>query len=120
MWLALEMEPALQMQLALALAAEVRGHRHIILVKGHASLDDLAENSAQSKLMELSLARARVVADLLVEEKVAPETIRVHGASTFEPSSQRRYGAGAQSVNRRVEIEVTNQLVEDRQDGKRR
>jgi outer membrane protein OmpA-like peptidoglycan-associated protein len=98
------------------LANKVRGHRQIIVVKGHASLDDLPEGSAQSKLMELSLARAQAIADLLIEEKVAPETVRVQGASVFEPSKQRRYGSDAQAVNRRVEIDVTDQLVEDRQD----
>lgn len=103
-------------RLAKALAEKVRGHRQIVLVKGHASLDDLPEGTAKTELMALSLARAQATANLLIAEGVAPETLRVQGASTYEPSKQRKYGRDAQSVNRRVEIEVTDQLVEDRQD----
>jgi len=100
------------------IASQIRGHRNIVLVKGHTSLDDLGEDgagSAQEK-MDLSLRRAQAVADYLVAHGVEPDILRVQGCGTFEPVIQRAYQANAQAQNRRVEVEVTAQLVSERQD----
>jgi hypothetical protein len=42
--------------------------------------------------------------------------IRVQGCSTFEPLTQRQYTADSQTLNRRVEVEATNTLIDDLQD----
>ena len=98
------------------IVTEIRGHRNIVLVKGHTSLDDFPENAAPEQKMDLSVRRAQAVADFLTSKGVSPDIIRVQGCSTFEPVLQRRYTPDAQSINRRVEVEATATLVEQLQD----
>jgi chemotaxis protein MotB len=98
------------------IADKIRGHYNIVLVKGHAALDDLPDGSTPSQRMELSLRRAQTAADYLASRGVQSEILRVVGCSTFEPVKQRAYGADLQAMNRRVEIEVTAELLESRQD----
>jgi flagellar motor protein MotB len=94
----------------------IRGHRNIFQVKGHAAPDDFPDGAGPQKFMDLSLRRAQAVADYLVGKGVSPDVVRVQGCSTFEPIVQRAYGEGAQAMNRRVEVEVTNVSVPERQD----
>lgn len=101
------------------IADQVRGHRNIVVVKGHASLDDLPDSATAQQKMDLSLRRAQAVADYLVSKGVGPEILRVQGCSTFEPVAQRAYSAPARTVNRRVEVEATATLVEELQDRSR-
>lgn len=98
------------------IAEQIRGHRNIVLVKGHASLDDMPDSSTPQQRMDLSLRRAQKVADYLTTLEVEPDVIRVLGCSTFEPVRQRVYGDNAQSSNRRVEVQATNVIVRERQD----
>ena len=98
------------------IADQIRGHRQIVFVKGHASLDDFKDAAAPQQQMDLAIRRAQVVADYLTAAKVSPEVLRVQGCSTFEPVAQRAYADDAQMVNRRVEVEVTDTIVEERQD----
>jgi outer membrane protein OmpA-like peptidoglycan-associated protein len=98
------------------IVTEIRGHRNIVLVKGHTSLDDFPEFTAAEQKMDLSLRRAQAVADYLTSKNVSPDIIRVQGCSTFEPVLQRTYTPDAQSLNRRVEVEATATLVEQLQD----
>jgi len=94
----------------------IRGHRNIVLVKGHASFDDLPDGATAQQRMDLSLRRAQAVADYLTAQRVEPEILRVQGCSTFEPVSRGAYTEDAQARNRRVEVEATDLLVEERQD----
>jgi chemotaxis protein MotB len=98
------------------IAVQIRGHRNVVLVKGHSSRDDFADPTPAEKSMDLSLRRAQAVADYLTSRGVEPEILRVQGCSTFEPVSQRAYTPAAQSVNRRVEVEATATLVDELQD----
>jgi outer membrane protein OmpA-like peptidoglycan-associated protein len=98
------------------IAEQVRGHRNIVFIKGHASLEDLTEKATPQDRMNLSVARAQKVSDYLMSKGVAPVNLRVEGCSTFEPLLQRAYTANAQAMNRRVEVEVSSTLVEDLQD----
>jgi hypothetical protein len=43
----------------------------------------------------------------------------VQGCSTFEPLTQRQYTPDSQILNRRVEVEATNTLIDDLQDKQR-
>jgi outer membrane protein OmpA-like peptidoglycan-associated protein len=90
-----------------------RGHRNIVMVKGHTSLDDFGDDATSLVKMDLSLRRAQAAADYLVQKGVDPEIIRVQGCSTYEPLSQQQYSPDAQALNRRVEVEATNTLVDD-------
>lgn len=94
----------------------IRGHRNVVLIKGHSSLDDFSEGTSAEKKMDLSLRRAQAAADYLTGRGVSADIIRVQGCSTFEPVLQRTYTANAQSANRRVEVEATATLVEQLQD----
>jgi outer membrane protein OmpA-like peptidoglycan-associated protein len=103
-----------------SIAREIRGHRNIVMIKGHASLDDFAEGGSAEQSMDLSLRRAQAVADFLIGQGVTPDILRVQGCSTFEPVAQRAYTVGAQANNRRVEVEATATLVEQLQDPQQR
>jgi flagellar motor protein MotB len=98
------------------IADQIRGHRNIILVKGHTSRDDFPDGVDAEQKMDLSLRRAQAVADYLTTHGVEPDILRVQGCSTFEPVIQRAYTPTTQAQNRRVEVEATATLVQDRQD----
>jgi outer membrane protein OmpA-like peptidoglycan-associated protein len=98
------------------IATQIRGHRNVVLVKGHTSLDDFGDATATpAQNMDISLRRAQAVADYLASKGVAPDILRVEGCSTFEPVIQRQYTPASQGMNRRVEVEVTPTLVADLQ-----
>jgi outer membrane protein OmpA-like peptidoglycan-associated protein len=101
------------------IAEKIRGHRQIVFVKGHTALDDFKDDSTPQRQMDLSLRRAQVVADYLTTLKVSPDVLRVQGCSTFEPVVQRAYAEGQRVLNRRVEVEVTDTIVDERQDAAR-
>lgn len=101
------------------IARQIRGHRNIVMIKGHTSLDDFPEGTSAQQKMDLSLRRAQAVADYLTSKGVSPDIIRVQGCSTFEPVLQRAYTADGQSLNRRVEVEATATLVEELQDARK-
>lgn len=94
----------------------IRGHRQIVQIKGHTSKDDLAAETSPNEKMALSLRRAQAAADYLTSKGVEPEVLRVQGCSTFEPVRQGDSTANAQSLNRRVEVFVSDTLVEALQD----
>ena len=94
----------------------IRGHRNIVLIKGHASLDDLPDAATPQQRMDLSLRRAQAAADYLTSQRVEPEILRVQGCSTFEPVALGAYSEEAHARNRRVEVEATDTLVDERQD----
>jgi outer membrane protein OmpA-like peptidoglycan-associated protein len=98
-----------------AVAEQVKGHRNLVLIKGHTALDDLPESATAAQLMSLSIRRAEVVADYLTNAGVAPELLRIQGCSTFEPVAVRDYDPNAQTTNRRVEVYTTPTLVTDLQ-----
>lgn len=98
------------------IARQIRGHRQIVMIKGHASLDDYGDAATPEKLMDISIRRAQAVADYLTTHNVEPDILRVQGCSTFEPVAQHRFTANSQANNRRVEVEVTSTLVSDLQD----
>jgi chemotaxis protein MotB len=97
-------------------AEMIRGHRNIVMIKGHTSLDDLPEDATEQQKMDLSLRRAQAAADYLGQKGVDPRAIRVQGCSTFEPLTEREYTVDAQTLNRRVEVEATNTLIDDLKD----
>ena len=89
----------------------IKGHRNVMLVKGHTAADDLPENAEPQQKLNLSIRRAQVVADYLVSRGVEPDILRVIGCSTFEPVMQRAYTIDNRQLNRRVELEATTTLV---------
>lgn len=98
------------------IAAKIRGHKNVMLVKGHSSADDLKEGASEQQKMELSLARAQAARDYLISRGVEPDILRPLGCSTFEPVVQRVYTEQTRRQNRRVEIESSRTLVSELQD----
>jgi flagellar motor protein MotB len=94
-------------------ADQVRGHRNIVMVKGHTSLDDLGPDATDKQKMDLSIRRAQAAADYLISLGVDPHIVRVQGCSTFEPLRKREYSAEAQASNRRIEVEATATLSDE-------
>jgi outer membrane protein OmpA-like peptidoglycan-associated protein len=90
----------------------VRGHRNIVMIKGHTALDDLAATATEQQRMDLSLHRAQAVANYLISKGVSPEILRVQGCSTYEPVAQRAYTDAGRAANRRVEVEATAALAD--------
>jgi outer membrane protein OmpA-like peptidoglycan-associated protein len=98
------------------IVGQIKGHRNIVLIRGHTSLDDLGEAATAEQKMDLSLRRAQAVSDYLTLKGVSPDILRVLGCSTFEPVHERAYTANRQAFNRRVEVEATTTLVQQLQD----
>ncbi|MEL7238501.1 MAG: OmpA family protein, partial [Planctomycetota bacterium] len=67
------------------IAAVIRGHRNIVIVKGHTSPDDLPERATIDDHLQLSFARASAVAEYLVSQGVEPDILRVQACGYFEP-----------------------------------
>jgi outer membrane protein OmpA-like peptidoglycan-associated protein len=96
-------------------AGQVKGHRNIVLVQGHTSLDDLDDAATPAQKLDLSLRRAQAVADRLTADGVSPDVLRVVGCSTFEPVVAGQYSPNSQADNRRVEVQMSQRLVSDLQ-----
>lgn len=99
------------------IATLIRGHRQVILVKGHTSMDDFGDGATPQQNLDLSLRRAQAVADRLMKLGVEQEILRVVGCSIHEPVKERAYSADLKAQNRRVEVEATSTLVEELRDG---
>ena len=95
------------------IAGKVRGHNTIIKVRGHATLEALPPESAYKDSLELAFARARAVRDALVKDGIRPKRIRVESAGPYEPLVAHAYDEERRSYNRRVEIIVTEAIVDD-------
>jgi outer membrane protein OmpA-like peptidoglycan-associated protein len=93
-------------------AKRIRGHKNVVLIKGHAAPDDSAFTD---DLMALSLRRAQAVADTLEVMGVAADTIRVQGCGPHEPLVRRAYDDETRAANRRVEVEATDKLITEMQ-----
>lgn len=100
------------------IVAQIKGHRSIVLIKGHASLDDFSDTGTPEQFMDISIKRAQTVSDYLTRHGVSPDVVRVQGCSTFEPLKERAYSPEEHRKNRRVDVEATNTLVRELQDGK--
>jgi len=95
------------------LAEKIVGHNTIIQVRGHATREPLPDDSPYFDAMDLSLARARSVAIALQEDGIRPERLRIVGAGQFEPLRSQVYDDERRAENRRVEIVVTESIVDD-------
>lgn len=95
---------------------QIKGHRKVMLVKGHTALDDFPEGTDARQKLDLSIRRARAAADYLVAHGVEADILRVQGCSTYEPVVQRAYRPEDRQLNRRVEVEETRTLVVELQD----
>ncbi|MFQ5428774.1 MAG: flagellar motor protein MotB [Phycisphaerae bacterium] len=107
-----ELEPPMQALLA-NFAKELRGKNNKIEIRGHATNEPLPLESQYADAWELGYARARAVADRLIELGLNPAALRISTAGAYEPLLKQTYDDGRRNANRRVEIVVTQALISD-------
>jgi len=91
----------------------LKGRNNKIEVRGHAARMRLPEDSPYEDLVDLSYYRAKAVAGFLEGQGLRPETLAIEARGDAEPPDLRRYDERAQTATRRVEIIMTEAMVED-------
>ncbi|MFQ5589946.1 MAG: flagellar motor protein MotB [Phycisphaerae bacterium] len=94
-------------------AGLLRGYNTRILVRGHATREPLPEDALYEDARDLSYARARAVARALRQEGVRPVRLVLVAAGNTEPLVRQAYTERRRALNRRVEIVVTEDLIDD-------
>jgi chemotaxis protein MotB len=97
------------------LATKMVGHNTIIKITGHATSEPLPPDSLYGDPWGLSWARARAVGDALERHGVRPQRLRLMAAGKHAPLEAQAYDEETRAANRRVEIVVTEALVEEYQ-----
>jgi chemotaxis protein MotB len=95
------------------LAAKIAGHNTVIKITGHATDEPLPADSPYGDPWGLSYARARAVADTLEHYGVRPDRLRLVAAGCQAPLEAHAYDEATRAANRRVEIVVTEALVQE-------
>ncbi len=107
-----EVKPEVRAELA-KLAVILKGRRNKIDVVGHAQAMFLPDDARWSNLDELSFARAKNIKDVLVECGLDDRVFRLQAAGVREPAVPRALDPADAAENRRVEIIMTEQLVDE-------
>jgi chemotaxis protein MotB len=94
-------------------AERIRGYNTRIVVRGHATREPLPDGAPFKDARDLSYARAKAVARELEEAGVRRVRILVVAAGDGEPLTRQAYTEERRALNRRVEILVTEDLVDD-------
>jgi len=94
-------------------AVMLKGRRNKVIVRGHAAAKHLAPDGPWRDLDHLSFARASAVARALVELGVEDRMLRIEAAGIREPVRPRAVDPSDLAENRRVEIIMTTQLVDE-------
>ena len=90
------------------------GHRNKIELRGHTATAELVDLEKFSDLRDLGYARAKAVEDFLVTRcRIKPERIRLISSSDREPLRKAVYTEHQLQPNRRVEILVSEALVDE-------
>ena len=98
----------------IAKAAErLRGYNTKILVRGHATHEPLPEDSLYHDANALSYARARATAQELESSGVRRVRMLLVAAGDTEPLVRQAYTERRRAINRRVEILVTEELIDE-------
>lgn len=103
---------------AISTMGEVRGLNNKLEVRGHAASMEMSETDGRyADLWDLSYARAKAVANYLMQPRVGvnPNRLRVVANADREPQKLRAYTLNSQEPNRRVEVVVSEELVDDHQ-----
>ncbi|TVQ53169.1 MAG: hypothetical protein EA377_08680 [Phycisphaerales bacterium] len=95
------------------LATLLAGRNNKIVVRGHTAKKYLADDSPWDDLDQLSFYRARNVKDVLLELGLEDRVFRIEAVGTREPVRPRAVDEADRQENRRVEVILTEQLVEE-------
>ncbi len=107
-----EVNPAVRAELE-KLAVLLAGRNNKIVIRGHAAAKFLPDDSPWADLDELSFARVRNIKDVLLQLGLDDRALRLEAVGTREPVQPRAVGTTDAAENRRVEIILTEQLVEE-------
>lgn len=94
-------------------AERLRGYNTKMLIRGHATKEPLPNDSLYENARDLSFARAREVASELERNGVRRIRMLLVAAGDTEPLVRQAYTEERRSLNRRVEILVTEDLIDD-------
>ncbi len=94
-------------------AERLRGYNTKILVRGHATREPLPQDSLYEDARDLSYARAKAVAKELEQNGVRPIRIVPVAVGDTEPLVRQAYTENRRALNRRVEVLVTEDLIDD-------
>jgi chemotaxis protein MotB len=94
-------------------AERLRGYNTKILVRGHATREPLPPDALYEDARDLSFARAAAVARELEKSGVRRVRMVLVACADTEPVVRQAYTEERRALNRRVEILVTEDLVED-------
>ena len=98
----------------LRVAKLLKGRRNKIAIRGHASSKVLGPESPFEDLLDLSYYRAKVIGEFLsTEGQLDTDVLVIEARGDTEPMVHRQYNPEAQTLNRRVEIIMTEVMVED-------
>lgn len=107
-----EIKPAVAEQLT-KLASMVRGRNNKIEIRGHAGLKLIPPDLKWRDLDDLSYERAKNVRDILLENGIRDRVIRMQAVGAREPIQPRSSDPNSVQENRRVDVVLTEELVED-------
>ncbi len=94
-------------------AERLRGYNTKILIRGHTTREPLPEDSIYEDARDLSYARAAAVARELEKNGVRSIRLNLVAVGNTEPLVRQAYMEERRALNRRVEILVTEDLIED-------
>jgi chemotaxis protein MotB len=98
----------------LRLADMIRGRRNRIVIRGHASRGELVDPGTGMDALDLSYYRARAVMEFLVTQAgIKRELLALEARGDSEPMIARAYAPQQQAVNRRVDVILTEIVLED-------
>ncbi len=100
-------------ELLVKFADIVRGRTNLIEIVGHTTREALPVESGFASTDALAFARARRVRDILVQHGLEPGQLRVISAADHEPLVSQVYTEDRRARNRRVEMMVTEALIEE-------
>lgn len=94
-------------------AERLRGYNTKILVRGHTTREPLPPDSVYADARDLSYARAKAVAGELEKNGIRAVRIIPVAVGDTEPLVRQAYTEERRALNRRVEILVTEDLIDD-------
>ena len=107
-----DIKPSVRLEIE-KLAILLAGRNNKIVIRGHAASKYIKDSSVFKDLDDLSYARAKNAKNVLVELGLEERVFRLEAVGTREPVRPRAIDTSFAAENRRVEIILTEQLVEE-------
>lgn len=100
-------------QLLAQTAEIIRGYNTLVVVRGHATPEPLPPDSLYRDQRDLSYERAKAVAEELSRHGVRPDRLMLIALGDSQPLRKQAYNEDRLAENRRVEIIITENLLDD-------